>query len=72
MFYESRKEVYDFKVFKTIRSFGDDIYSHKIEIHEANQEQADLLEYILSLNSKTKPSSDKDTNIKTLFLIKSL
>ena len=69
LFYESSKQVYHFKIFKTIRSFGDSIYNHKIEIHEANQEQVDLLEYILSFNNKTKPSSDKDKNIKMMFLI---
>ena len=70
MFYESNKQVYDFKVFKTIRSFRDSIYNNKIEIHEANEEQADLLEYILSFNSKTKPRSDEDKNKnKMMFLI---
>ena len=29
LFYESTKQVYDFKIFKTIRSFGDSIYNHK-------------------------------------------
>ena len=43
---------------KTIRYFGDSIYNHKIEIHEANQEWAGLLEYILSFIFKTKPRSD--------------
>ena len=38
------------------------IYNHKVKIHEANQEQADLLEYILSFNNKTKPISDEDKN----------
>ena len=37
------KQVHDFKVFKIIGSFVDYIYSYKIDIHEANQEQADLL-----------------------------
>ena len=63
MFYESSEQIYDFKVFKT-RSFGDSIYNRKIEIHEANVEQADLLEYILSFNSNTKPGSDEDKNKK--------
>ena len=45
LFYKSNKQVYDFRVFKTIKSFGDSIYNHKIGIHEVNQEQADLLEY---------------------------
>ena len=47
LFYELSKQIYDFKIFKTIRSFGDSIYYHKIyEIHEANLEQVYLLEYI--------------------------
>ena len=58
LFYESSNQIYDYRIFKTIKSFGDSIYNYKIEIHEANQEQADLLEYILSFNSKTKPMSD--------------
>ena len=64
MFYESSKQVYDFKVFRTVRSFVDSIYNNKIEIHQANQEQADLLEYILSLNNKTKLRSDGNKNKK--------
>ena len=69
MFYESSMQVSDFKVFKTIRSFGDSIYNHKIEIHKTNQEQADLLEYILSFNNKTKLRSVEDKNKKMMFLI---
>ena len=69
MIYESSKQVYDFKVFKIIRYFGHSIYNHKIEIREANQEQADLLEYILSFNNKTKPRSNEDKNKKMMFLI---
>ena len=64
MFYKSSKQIYDFKVLKIIRSFGDTIYNHKNEIHKANQEQADLLEYILSFNSKIKPRLDEDKNKK--------
>ena len=62
LFYESSKHIYDFKIFKTIRSFGDSIYNHKIEKNETNQEQADLLEYILSFNGKNRSKSDKDKN----------
>ena len=57
LFYGSSKQVYDSKVFKTIRSFGDSVYNHKIE-------QADLLECILSFNNKTKPRSNEDKNKK--------
>ena len=45
MIYYSSKEPFDFRMFKTIRSFGDDIYSSKITINEADQEQSDLVEY---------------------------
>ena len=45
----------DFKTFKTIRSFGEIIYSGKITINEANEEQADLIDYILNFNNKAKP-----------------
>ena len=55
MIYYSSKELFDFRIFKTIRSFGDDIYSNKITINEADQEQSDLVEYILNFNNKTRP-----------------
>ena len=51
MIYYSSKEPFNFTVFKT-RFFGENIYSSKIIIDEANQEQADLLEHILNFNNK--------------------
>ena len=64
MFSESSKQIYDFRMFNAIRCFSDSIYRHKIEIHEAKQEQADLLEYILSFNNTTRSRSDQDRNKK--------
>ena len=69
LFYESRKQIYDFKIFKTTRYFVQSIYNRKIEIHEANQKQADLIQYILSFNHKTKKRSDENKNKKMIFLI---
>ena len=66
-FYQWGKQIYDSKIFQTIRSFGERIYNDKIEIHETNQEQANLLEYSLNFNSKTKPRSDEDKNKKSVF-----
>ena len=60
MIYYSSKELFDFKSFKTIRSFGENIYSHKIRINEANQEQADLEEYVLNFNNKPRPKNRDD------------
>ena len=57
------KKPFDFRIFKTIRSFGDDIYNSKITINEADQEQSDLIEYIMSFNNKKrlKIKDDKKT-----------
>ena len=60
MIYYSSKESFDFRMFKTIRSFGDDIYSSKITINEADQEQSDLIEYIFNFNDKTRPKNKDD------------
>ena len=64
MVYYSSKEPFDFRIFKTIRSFGDDIYSSKIKINEADREQADLLEYILNFNNKARPKYKDDKKDK--------
>ena len=58
------KKLFDFRIFKTIRSFGDDIYNSKITINEADQEKSDLVEYILNLNNKAK-TKNKDDKTKT-------
>ena len=41
MIHYSSKEPFDFITFKTVRSFGENIYSGKNTINEANKEQAD-------------------------------
>ena len=55
MIYYSSKEPFDFKTFKTIRSFGENVCSGKITINEANEEQTDLIEYISNFNNKGRP-----------------
>ena len=69
MFHELSKHIYDFKVFKTVTSFDNSIYNHKIEIHETNQEQADILEHILRFNNQTKTRSDEEKIEQMMFLI---
>ena len=64
MIYYSSKEPFDFRMFKTIRSFGDDIYSGKITINEADQEKSDLVEYILNFNNKTTSKNKDDRKNK--------
>ena len=68
MIYYSSKEPYDFRMFKTVRSFDDDICNSKITINKADQEESDLVEYILNVNNKTRPKN-KDDKKKKNFLI---
>ena len=60
MTYYSSKEPFDFKIFKTKRSLGENIYSGKVTINEADQEQADLVEYILNFNNKARTENRDD------------
>ena len=41
--YETKKHMYDFQQYETIRSFGDNIYTGKINIDEAETDQSYLL-----------------------------
>ena len=63
MIYYSRKKPFDFKRFKTIGSFRENIYSGKIAINQAKEEQADLIECILNFNNKARPKN-KDNKKK--------
>ena len=69
MIYYSSKEPFKFNVFKTIRSFGENIYDSKITINEADQEQADLLEYILNFNNKARSKNKNNKKILKMLLI---
>ena len=60
MIYYSSKEPFHFNAFKTIRPFGENIYNGKITIYKENQEQANLLDYIINFNNKARPRSKND------------
>ena len=64
MIYYSNKEPFNFNAFKTTISFGENIYSGKITINEADQGQADLLEYILNFSNKIRPKNKDDKKNK--------
>ena len=64
MIYYTSEELFDFKILKTIRSLGENIYSGKFTINEAGQEQAHLVEYILYFNDKPRPKNKNDKNKK--------
>ena len=58
--YNASKEPFDFKTFKTIRPSGENISSNKITINKANEEQADLIEYIINFNNKARTKNKDD------------
>ena len=64
MVYYSSKEPFDFRIFNTIRSLGDDIYNSEITINEADQEPSGLVEHILNFNNKAKPKNKDDKKTK--------
>ena len=56
---------FDFKQYETTRSFGESIYSGKIRIDEAENDQTNLLENIVNFDSKYRPRSKEDKVKKT-------
>ena len=65
LFYKSSKKPCDFKNFRTIRTFGEDIYKGQITFEEADEYQSDLLNKIKDFIAGTKPKSDE--NIQKIY-----
>ena len=55
MAYKSANKTYDFRSFKTIRTFGNKIRNNVISMTTGNTEQANLLNHIEDFIKKTKP-----------------
>ena len=55
MFYKGTNKTYDFRNFKTIRAFGNEIRNNVISLDTANIEQANLLSYVYDFTKKTRP-----------------
>ena len=53
--YETNKHLYDFQQFETMRSFGDSIYTGKININVAERDQSNLLENMVEFHNKARP-----------------
>ena len=54
MVYKGTNKTYDFRNFKTIRTFGNEIRNNVISLDTANIEQTSLLSYIYDFTKKTK------------------
>ena len=52
--YNASEYEYDFRVFNTIRTFGEDIYNGKITLEQADKDQSDLADEINKFISETK------------------
>ena len=62
MVYKGTNETYNFRNFKTIRAFGNEIRNNVIGLDTANLEQANLLSYINDFIRKTKPRNPEKKN----------
>ena len=62
--YETRKYIYDFEQYETIRSFGNSIYTRKANIVEAEADQNNLLKNIVEFNEKSRPRSKEGKDKK--------
>ena len=59
MFYEGTSRNYDFRGFKTIRTYGNDIRNNVTSLKAANLEQANLMAYIHDFVKNTKQQDPK-------------
>ena len=64
MVYKASNETYDFRKFKTIRVFGNEIRNNIIDMNMANDEQDQLLRCINKLKSKTIPHNPESKKVK--------
>ena len=55
--YSASEYTYDFRKFRTIKTFGRDIYNGKISLEEADKDQSDLADEFEKLKDKTRLKS---------------
>ena len=65
MVYKGTNKTYDFRNFKTIRAFGNEIRKNVISLDTANIEQANLLRYIPDFTKKTKPRDPEQKKLRS-------
>ena len=65
MVYKGTNETYDFRNFKTIRAFGNEIRNNIISLDTANLEQANLLSHINDFIRKTKPRNPEKRKLRS-------
>ena len=65
MFYKGTSRNYDFRGFKIIRSYGNDIRNNVTSLEAANLEQANLMAHIHDFVKNTKPQDPKQKKLKS-------
>ena len=65
MFYESTNRNYDFRGFKTRRTYGSDIRNNVTSLRAANLEQANLLAHVKNFVKNTKPQDPEQKKLKS-------
>ena len=64
MVYKGTNKTYDFRNFKTIPTFGNEIRNNVITLDTANIEQANLLSYVNDFSKKTIPRNPAQRQLK--------
>ena len=64
MVYKGTNKTYDFRNFKTIRTFGNEIRNNVISLNKVNIEQTNLLSYIYDFTKKTKPRNPAQKKLR--------
>ena len=68
MVYKATNITYDFRKFKTICAFGNEIRNNVIDIDTANEKQNELLEYVTKFKRGTKPNNPESKKLKKYVL----
>ena len=63
--YKSTGKIYDFRGFKTIRTYGNDIRNNVTSLAAVNLEQANLLAHIQNFMKNTKPQDPEQKKLKS-------
>ena len=61
MVYKGYNKTYDFRKFKRIRAFGDDIRTNFINMYTSNDEKNYLAKYIKEFKGKTRPAYNSNS-----------
>ena len=65
MVYKSTRRIYDFRGFKTIRTYGNDIRNNVTSLKAANLEQANLMDHFHDFVKKAKPQDPEQKKLRS-------